>query len=70
LPRSEFNRLLLEAVDEGLSSMGESSRQAVYFHIEKNSNIRRHEIPCRIEDFDTAIEAFLAWVPIFWKFSS
>jgi len=57
LPRNEFNKLLLEAVDEGLYSMGESSKLAVYFHIEKNFNIRRDEIPCRIEDFARAMES-------------
>ena len=56
LPRKKFDKLLLKAIDEGLSSMGESSKHAVYFHIEKSFNIRRDEIPCRIEDFAKAIE--------------
>ena len=57
LTRKEFDTILLEAVDEGLSSMGESSKKAVYFHIEKSFNIRREEIPSRIEDFARAIES-------------
>jgi len=57
LPRKEFDKLLLKAIDEGLSSMGESSKHAVYFHIEKSFNIRRDEIPCKIEDFARAIES-------------
>jgi len=56
LSRKDFGELLLEAVDEGLSSMGESSRQAVYFHLEKGFNIKRQEIPCKIEAFEHSIE--------------
>jgi len=52
LSRKDFDELLLEAVDEGLSSMGESSRRAVYFHLEKSFNIKRQEIPCKIEVFE------------------
>jgi len=56
LPKNNFERLLLEAVDEGLSSLGESSRQAIYFHLEKSFNIKKREIPIKIEDFTEAIE--------------
>ena len=52
----EFNRLLLEAVDEGLSMLGESSKQAIYFHLEKRFDIKKQEIPNKIEVFANAIE--------------
>jgi len=52
----EFNKLLLEAVDEGLSSLGETSKQAIYFHLEKSFNIQKHEIPQKISEFTSAIE--------------
>lgn len=52
----EFNRLLLEAVDEGLSTLGESSKQAIYFHLEKRFDIKKQEIPEKIEVFASAIE--------------
>lgn len=51
-----FEKLLLEAVDEGLSSLGESSKQAIYFHLEKGFNIKKQEIPFKIEAFASAIE--------------
>ena len=51
-----FHELLLEAVDSALSSLGDSARQSVYFHLEEKSNIARHEIPGRIEDFDHGLE--------------
>ncbi len=56
MSRKDFDKLLLEAVDEGLSSMGESSKQAIYFHLEKSFNIKRQEIPCKIKVFEHSVE--------------
>lgn len=54
--RRGFETLLLEAVDEQLTSLGESSKQALYFHLEKGFNIRKDEIPYKTEAFVTAME--------------
>jgi hypothetical protein len=54
--KRDFDKLLLEAVDEGLSSLGESAKQAIYFHLEKDFNIDKQEIPSRVNDFASAIE--------------
>jgi hypothetical protein len=51
-----FDELLLEAVDEGLSAVGESSKQAIYFHLEKAFNLERQEIPNKIEVFAYGVE--------------
>lgn len=51
-----FERLLLEAVDEGLSSLGELTKQAVYFHLEKTFKISKRDIPYKIDEFANAIE--------------
>jgi len=56
LPRNEFDRLLLEAVDEGLSILGESSKQAIYFHLERSFSIKKDEIPYKLETFSNALE--------------
>jgi len=56
LSKEEFDKLLLEAIDEGLASIGESSKQAIYFHLEKVFNIKRQELPDKIADFQHAIE--------------
>jgi hypothetical protein len=53
---NEFNTILLEAVDESLSSLGESAKQAVYFHLETSFRIKKHEISSRIDEFTFAIE--------------
>jgi len=56
LPKQDFEKLLLEAIDEGLSSLGESSKQAIYYHLEKSFNLKKQEIPYSIEAFANAIE--------------
>ena len=52
-----FQGMLLEAVDEGLSSLGDSSKLAIYFHLEKTFDIKKCDIPNRIDEFTSAIEA-------------
>lgn len=54
--KTKFEEVLLEAIDEGLSLLGESSKQAVYFHLEKAFKMNRLDIPYRVEDFTDAIE--------------
>jgi adenylyl- and sulfurtransferase ThiI len=56
LPKSDFEEILLEAIDEGLSSLGESSKWAIYFHLEKNFKIEKQQIPQKIQDFAEALE--------------
>jgi hypothetical protein len=53
---NDFNRLFLEAVDSGFSLLGESAKQATYFHLEKDFRIARGDIPRRIDDFANALE--------------
>ena len=50
-----FNYLLMEAIDEALSSLGESVKQSIYFHIEKKF-VARNEIPENMEDFQGGLE--------------
>ncbi|MGD2066721.1 MAG: hypothetical protein PVI43_06100 [Candidatus Bathyarchaeota archaeon] len=52
-----FEKVLLEAVDEGLSCLGESGKQTIYFHLETEYNITKQDIPYKIEDFTEALEA-------------
>ena len=54
--RRDFEKLLLEAVDEQLASLGESSKQALYFHLERGFNIKKQEIPKKTEAFVDAME--------------
>ncbi len=52
----DFKELLLEAVDASLSSLGDFSKQAIYFYLEKNFTLRKQDIPNKIEEFTSAIE--------------
>ncbi|NWG10252.1 hypothetical protein HXY33_00635 [Candidatus Bathyarchaeota archaeon] len=54
--RRTFEKLLIEATDEALVSLGESSRQSIYFHLENKFKIAKKDIPYRIEDFAEGIE--------------
>jgi len=56
LARKAFEKLLLEAVDEALASLGGSAKQAIYFHLENKFRITRNEIPLRLEDFANGLE--------------
>ena len=56
LAEDNFNKLLLEAIDEALASLGGSVKQAIYFHLKDRFEIRKEEIPERIGDFSEALE--------------
>ena len=54
--KGNFEKLLIEAVDKVFSSLGDSCKQALYFHLKDCYNVSKHEIPYRIEDFADALE--------------
>jgi len=56
-----FQRLLLEAVDEGLSSLGNSPKQAIYFYLEKTFKIKKEDIPNKIDEFANAMEKIFGY---------
>jgi hypothetical protein len=53
---SEFDKLLVSAIDEALNSLGESVKQSIYFHIENKFNVARNEIPENLKDFQGGLE--------------
>lgn len=54
---TKFRKALLEATDSGLQVLGESVRYVIYHHVERNSSLRREEIPERLKDFHKALES-------------
>jgi len=54
--KMNFEEVLLEAIDEGLSVLGESAKQAIYCHLGKTFKMNRQDIPYKIEEFTDAIE--------------
>lgn len=51
----EFDDILLEAIDETLSSLGEPVKNAVYFHLQNNFSINKNEIPKKISEVSDII---------------
>jgi hypothetical protein len=56
MPDGEFEKLLVEAIDESLSSLGESPKQAILFHLEHSFKIKKQEISNNITGFDDALK--------------
>jgi hypothetical protein len=51
-----FENLLLEAIDEGLTCLGEQTKQSVYLNLKNRYSLSKKDIPYRIEDFTLALE--------------
>ena len=54
--QKKLRQILLKAIDESLSSLGDSARQAIYYYLESSFNLKKVEIPEKIEVFSNAIE--------------
>ncbi len=53
---NDFDKLLLNSIDEALLTLGEPARKKIYLHIEKNYHITRETLPQELEHFQTALE--------------
>jgi hypothetical protein len=56
---SEFNKLLLEAVDHALLVLGETARLTIYDCVESSYQIKREEIPEKLEALHGALTDLL-----------
>jgi len=54
--RKKFEAVLLEAIDNAFSSLGESVKTSIYFHLEHKFIIPKQDIPYRIDDFSETLE--------------
>ena len=57
LSKDGFDKLLLEAIEECLDSLGDPSKHAVYVCLQETFNIRKEEILENAEVFSRALEA-------------
>lgn len=48
--------MLPEAIDETLSSLGETPKKAIYYQLKTEFNIKTKETPNKIDDFSRALE--------------
>lgn len=51
-----FRRVLLDAIDQGLSSLGDSPKEAIFFHLESSFQLRKEDIPMNLTEFKQALE--------------
>ena len=56
IERSVFERIVKDTVDEALSSLGNYCKQAIYLCLETRFNIKKEEIPHKIDAFASALE--------------
>ena len=61
----DFELLLSEAIDEGLSLLGDSGKKAIYFYLDKQYDIKQHEMGARVEDFSVALEKIFGLGAVF-----
>ncbi len=52
----EFDDLLLNAIDNSFTSLGESIKQSIYFHLDEQFQLKRTQIPRSLNKFQTSIE--------------
>jgi len=49
-------QVLLEALDQGLLTLGESGMKAIYFHIQNVTSVKREDIPDNLEALQKGLE--------------
>jgi hypothetical protein len=52
----EFDKILLNAIDNSFFSLGESVKRSIYYHLEEQFKIKRNQIPNKLDKFQLAIE--------------
>jgi nucleoside-diphosphate-sugar epimerase len=57
MDQDRLGKLIIDAVDNVFSSLGNSCKLFLYFRLKNSYNISAQEIPNRIEDFADALEA-------------
>jgi hypothetical protein len=52
----KFSQVLLVAIEEGLSSLGNSPREAIFYHLEASFQLKKEDIPMNLIEFKEALE--------------
>lgn len=55
MSQDNFTKVLLAAIDQGLSSLGDSPKQAIFYHLESSFQLKREEIPQNLTEFKQAL---------------
>jgi hypothetical protein len=52
----KFNRVLLGAIEGGLSLLGDSPKEAIFYHLETSFHLKKEDIPLNLSEFQQALE--------------
>ena len=66
-PNFNYETLRNEAVDEGLSLLGDSGKNALYFYLEKDYNIKKGDVCSKVKDFSDALDKTFGVGSVFIK---
>ena len=61
LSKSINNKIVLQVIERGLDSLGESPKQAIWFCLEEKFGFKRKEAPENIEEFQEALRNIFGW---------
>jgi hypothetical protein len=56
MSQGTLHQKVLECVDRGMATLGESARQAIYWRMENSQHLKHEEIPRKPEQFIKALE--------------
>jgi hypothetical protein len=57
--KGDFEKLVAEAVDYALSSLGNSKKQTIYSHLRNSHHLSKRDIPFKVREFAFALEETL-----------
>lgn len=52
------DEIILDIVDKGLAALGESPKQAMWYHLEKDFKFERQKVPENLEAFEGVLQKF------------
>jgi hypothetical protein len=56
LQQDNFTKIMLAAIEEGLSSLGDSPKDAIFYHLESSFQLKKEDIPSNLTEFKQALE--------------
>ncbi|MDG6994569.1 MAG: hypothetical protein JRN52_01490 [Nitrososphaerota archaeon] len=59
MAQPSFEDKIIECIDKGMASIGESATKAILWHIEQNSHLKLKEISSKPEQFVNALKDIL-----------
>lgn len=55
--KKNFDQILLDSIDEALCILSESVKTSIYFHLWDKFEIKKQEIPNKLDEFSDALES-------------